>query len=522
MAEALTGDAVTADDKSSSAAPLARQGLAGRVAAAGGWTLLGQAAISVASLVATPFGIRALSAELYGVLALVNLIIGYVAFSDLALGAASTKFGAAEFARGSRSGEAGVIWTSLVVVAITATVMALIVAVSTPFLLRRVFLLPEHLWAVTTVSLHVALLGFVARQLSGVLNTPVLVRLRYRLDTLFTNGPLLLQIILVPVVLWLGGGLVSAVVVIASAATASALLYAAAGVRMLPELRRPQFRREQVGPLLRFGGHLVGASLIGLVLLNLERVLVVRLASVRALAHYTVAGVLANFVAVAPLGMMNSLFSAFSQLREAGPKEQLEGLYRQTQRLVLLGLPPLIVGLCAFGRPFLTLWAGPEFGQESTGPLCLLALASAVQVLTRISRELLKAHGHTHFVLRYYLFELVPYAVVAVVAVHFFGATGAAAACLLRMLADAVLIIRAGGAMSGFRFAPFAGQAPGYALAVLVLSLPLALAPFTEGLWGVALLALAVAVSLLAYCALVWRRLLSDEERVWLRKKVRR
>ena len=40
-------------------------------------------AVTLASLIATPFGIRALDVELYGVLALVNVVIGYAAFADL-------------------------------------------------------------------------------------------------------------------------------------------------------------------------------------------------------------------------------------------------------------------------------------------------------------------------------------------------------------------------------------------------------------------------------------------------------
>jgi O-antigen/teichoic acid export membrane protein len=511
----------TADDKTSSAGP-GQRGLAGKVVAAGAWTLAGQVATTVASFLATPYGLRALGPELYGIVALVNLIVGYIAFADLAMGAASTKFGAAEYARGSRPGESAVIWTALTIVAGTATAVALVVALATPLLLRQVFALPDQLRGVATVALHIALFGFVGRQLAGVLNTPVLVRLRYRLDSAFTNGPLLLQIILVPVVLWLGGGVIAAVTVIAVTSVASALLYAGAGLWMLNELRRPRLRRDLVGPLLRFGGPLVGASLVGLVLLSLERVLVVRLISVRALAHYTVAMTLGSFVAVAPLGMMNSLFSAFSQLRAAGSPQPLEALYRRAQRLVLLGLPPLVVGLCGLGRPFLSLWAGPEYGSESIGPLCFLALASVAQVVGRISRELLKAHGHTHFVLRFYLIEIVPYILVTLVCVRFFGTTGAAAAFFARMAADCVLMVRAAGWASGFRFAPFVGKGGEYGLALLVLCSPLVLAPFARGWVTVAFLVVALAASTAGYAGLVWRRLLGEDERAWLRDKIQK
>src|SRR5438046_2651484 len=147
MAEAAPRDDVEKADRAPGT-PGEGRGFAGRVVAAGIWTLAGQAATSLASLICTPFGIRALSAELYGVLALVNLVIGYVGFADLALGAASTKFAAGEYARGSRAGEAAVIWTSLAVVASTASAMAVFVGLATPLLLGRVFSLPPHLWRV--------------------------------------------------------------------------------------------------------------------------------------------------------------------------------------------------------------------------------------------------------------------------------------------------------------------------------------------------------------------------------------
>jgi hypothetical protein len=82
-------------------------------------------------------------------------------------------------------------------------------------------------------------------------------------------------------------------------------------------------------------------------------------------------------------------------------------------------------------------------------------------------------------------------------------------------------MVRAGGSASGFRFAPFGARAGGYGLALLVLASPLALAPFARG-WLVVPLILAVAVALLGYAGLAWRRVLDDDERRWLRERIRR
>src|SRR3954469_12628790 len=79
------------------------------------WSLFGQGGVLLASAVATPFTVKLLGTERYGALALLNLIVGYFAFADLGMGTASTRFGAAAFARHNETEEAEVVWTSLAV-----------------------------------------------------------------------------------------------------------------------------------------------------------------------------------------------------------------------------------------------------------------------------------------------------------------------------------------------------------------------------------------------------------------------
>jgi O-antigen/teichoic acid export membrane protein len=499
-----------------------RGALTTRVFAAGAWTLGGQLAVTLASLIATPFGIRALDVELYGVLALVNVVIGYAAFADLALGQASTKFAAEEFARRAPEREAAVVWTALGVVAVVSSVIAIALAAAAPAIMRRFFVLPGHLDDVAIAAVRVATIGFVAKNLAGVLNTPGLVRLRFRLDVGINSGPLVLQILLVPVVLWLGGGLVSAVVVMVCASVTIALLHGSAGMVLLPQLRRPRWDRALVGPMLRFGGHLVAASMVGIVLVNLERVLLVRLGSVTVLGFYTVSATLGGIVAMAPAGLMNPLFSSFSQLRALSKKDQLEDLYRRAQRAILLATIPLVVVMFAFVRPFLTLWAGPAFGRESTRPFCLLVFGVLAQLMTRTAKELLKAHGRTEVFLRFYLLELLPYGLLAAVLILKFGASGAALAYSLRLVADSWLVTRAASQVSGIRFHPFPGRGRWYLLAAALAASPLVFAPGANGVIDYLVLLGLIVLSLAAYAAVVWKTILTEGERGWIAASVAR
>src|SRR5437870_3702644 len=98
----------------------------------------------LATLVATPWTIRLLGPERYGVLALMSVIIGYLAFSDLGMGAASTRFGAMAHEQGDDEGEAAAIWSALVLALVPATLVgATLFAFARPLVVQGLRLPPS-------------------------------------------------------------------------------------------------------------------------------------------------------------------------------------------------------------------------------------------------------------------------------------------------------------------------------------------------------------------------------------------
>jgi O-antigen/teichoic acid export membrane protein len=199
-------------------------GLTSRVVRGSLLNLGGQGVTMVATLVATPFVIRLLGAPSYGLLALVHVLIGYLSFADMGMGTASTRFGSVAHARGDDDGESAVIWSSLAIAAVPSAMVALALAVGARLLVEQGLRLPAYLQASAVIAVRLAALGFLARTVAGVLNTPAMVRLRMDLVVLVTAGTSVGQILLVPVVVFLGGGLTGAVTVVAGAGVAAALL----------------------------------------------------------------------------------------------------------------------------------------------------------------------------------------------------------------------------------------------------------------------------------------------------------
>lgn len=523
--EAMINQPVASEPASPVAAPasVAAQpgssaGMTTKVVRGSLWTLGGQGVTILTALVATPFVIRLLGTESYGVLSLINVLIGYLAFSDMGMGNASTRFGGEAFARNDEAGEAAIIWTSLAIAMVPAALIAGALALTAPLIVQYLLKLPVHLQAAALLALQITALGFVCRAGAGVMNTPQIVRLRMDWNTLVNSGCLVAQIITVPVVLFFGGGLIGAVSVITSITLASLLLHALIAYRLLPRLAHPQIRRDLIKPLSRFGAGLVVSSFAGMLLTHAEKFFIVRLASVSSLAYYSVAFNLAWALAAVPIAMASSTLPAFSRLQADPDREPLKRLYTRALRGNLLWVAPASLLLCVIARPFFTLWAGPDYGRESTPLFYILVAGLILNIIAYVPYMLLMAYGRSDIIARIHVSELGPYVAGMIALTYYWGALGAAIAWSLRVLADTLLFTLMARRLAGFSVSPFPGHKGSYGLALACLLAPIGL---MLGGAALAIVAAATLLSLAAYGAIVWTRVLAREERDWLQAMLR-
>lgn len=493
-------------------------GMTTRVMRGSLWILTGQAVMLLVSLAATPFVIRLLGPDGYGVLSLINVMIGYLTFAEMGMGTASTRFGADFHGRNDNEGEAAVIFTSLLIALVPALLVAAVFAALAGPLVEQALRLPSHLHQEAVVAIRLAAAGFVARCVSGVINTPQLVRLRMDLHTLISSGTGAAQIFLIPIVLFLGGGLVGAAAVITAGAIAAALIHAVTSASLLPQLLRPRISRSLIRPLTGFGGSLVISSIASIILLNAEKILLTRFSSVTGLAYYSVAYTVASMLTIVPLAISQTLLPAFTRLQAEKDQEPLIRLYGRALRGNLLWIAPAGLVLCAAARPFFTLWAGPEFGRESTGPFFILVVGLMFNVMAYVPLNLLMAYGRSDVVARIHLVELVPYVLCAAVLTYKFGTVGAALAWSLRVVADVIIFSLAARRVSGFSPAPIPVNRFSY-LAALAALLP-ALVLIGISATNPALTIGGTLFCVLIYCGVVWARVLTSEERYWVRSLI--
>lgn len=488
------------------------------VASGGMWSLAAGLVTLAASLVATPFVLRGLGTEGYGVFSVIQVVVGYFALVDFGMGDASTRFSADAHARGDDEREAATVWTALLVQTLPSLLALAAVTFGAGFIADDVLDLPPEVRGAAVAAFPIAGLALVVRNVSTVFNSPQSVRLHWKSLALIGVVTGLTQIAAIPIVLELGGDLVDCVVVVALTNVFGLLLQAGYAMRLLPALRRPRIDLALAGTLARYGGWMVGVTLVTTIVMQSEKVLITRFSSPTALAYYAVAYSLAGVLTMLPRAIKGALFPVFSRLQADPSREPMLALYGQMVRSTLVVVGPLAVVMCVLAGPFFTVWAGPAYGEHSTPPFYVLTIGFLATGLTTIPVVLLKGIARVDLIARFNLILVLPFLALAALLTWQYGAVGGAIAFSVRALADAAMHFLAVRRLVGARIWTGRAELVAFLGTTLVLALPLV----TLAIPAVSLaVRLAItAPTLAAYAAATWRLVLTDEDRRALRSLV--
>ncbi len=471
------------------------------------------------ALLVTPYVIRRLGSEDYGLLALVNVLIVYMAYSDLGMGLASTKFGTEALAgRGERS-EAAAVWTCVLVTLVPMCLGTGALFLAARPLAAQLFRLPAHLEDPAVQALRLGVVTAWAVVLGSILNTPQLTRLKLRTNSTIEICVGLLQSCAILAVLAFGGSVTAVVAAGACAAVAGALIHFSVSARLCPSLLRPRGDPLLIRPLLRFGFAIVAGVAVGALIGQGEKFLLVRWGSTRDLAYYSIALTVSGVLLMLPTALSQPLMPSFVHLLSSSDKERLERLYNHILVGVVITILPIALLICVSARPFLTIWAGAEFGRESVLPTYILLAGVAVKAASQVPNALLVALGRVDLMPKFQAAELLPYGLAMLLLVARFGIVGAAIAWSVRTVAESLLLFVAAGRLAGIRQRLLPAHPFECCLALLVLIGPVSAAwvflPAQSLVFAVAVLAV------IGYGTMVYLRIATAEERTWFAGWVR-
>jgi O-antigen/teichoic acid export membrane protein len=476
-------------------------------------TLINMAGYGVPLLVAfftVPALLKGMGTERFGILTLAWMVVGYFGLFDLGMGRATTKFVAEALAKGEYDAAPRLIWTSLGMLAGLGLTGGLVLAATAPYLVTRVLNIPGTLHDETVLSFTILaasvplVLGTAAtrgtleaQQRFGLVNA-----VRIPMSAAFFAAPLL--------VLPYSPSLVPVAAMLLIVRFVEFVTYTLFCLYTIPGMKHPQLpEKALVKKLLGFGGWLTVTNVISPFMNYMDRFVIGSMLPITAVAYYSTSYDFVTRLGIVAGSLMGVVFPALTASSAIAP-DRIAGLIERSVKSLLLLLTPAALLLIVFAEPFLNLWVGHDFAVNSASVFQILAIGILLNSLAQVPFTAIQAMGRPDITSKLHLLELPFYLACLWFFVMRWGITGAAAAWLLRVVVDTLVLW-----MLADRMKPDSSvKKVSFIPVVAMISLSLCVTAYLSGRLGSAAQRVVFGCSYLSvFLAAYWLLLLSIDER---------
>lgn len=474
--------------------------------------LLGLVVPLAVGFVTIPLVVRALGNERFGILALVWVVFGYFGLFDLGLGRTTTKYIADALGRNEPGKLPGYLWTTVLLQTAIGIAAALLSYLAAPLIVRRMLNIPAGFIGETVLTLRLVGLSLPVMFVSSSFRGVLEAAQRFDLVNAVKVPVNILFYVLPLAGVALGYGLPGIVVLLVVSRAAALAVWARMSFSVMPPLRtRPALDKRLVRPLFSFSGWIGLSSILYAVTTSIDRLIIGSLLTVEAVAFYSAPYEAVNRVGVIPGSLSMVLFPAFSYLDAGRKQEETEALFARSTKFLLLSTGPVLLLLMFFAGDFLRLWLGPDYAAAATLVVQVLAAGFLVNTVLAVPNNYLMGIGRADIAPKYQAVELVVYTALAWAGARFWGIAGVAAATALRLVAFTLVLWVASHKVGRVRF--------GYVWRNGLAAALFALGLFTAGLAANAALGFGIlgAAALSAvFAAGAYFRLLDAREKAFL------
>jgi O-antigen/teichoic acid export membrane protein len=403
-------------------------------------TLLGRAIPFVVALVTVPVTIREFGLERFGVLALVWALLAQLSFFDFGVGKACTALVAQAVGRGEATKTGSVVWTAVHIQLAFGIAGAVTTVLAAPIGVQWLTMPPAlsseavTIFQLTGVSLPFTIGAIGLRGgLEGLQRFDVVGAIEAASKS---------AVLIVPAFgAAIGWDLpaVGIALIVSQAAAFACYVYACG--RFVPGFSGAwRFRREEAGALLRFGRWIAMTSVVGPLMMYLDRWVIGSMLGITAVAFYTTPFDLVFRLSVLSQSVIAALFPALSTLYAMRMGEAASHAAAVATRFVLIAVGLIGSVVILLARDLLAFWLGPEFARESSTVLQVLTVGLILNSIARIPYATVQAVGRPDVTAKFHVAELPFYVAILAGATRAWGLTGAAVAWTVRVAADGVLL----------------------------------------------------------------------------------
>ena len=404
------------------------------------YNFLGKLLPLAVAVFAMPILIHKLGTDRFGILTLCWAVIGYFSIFNLGIGAATTKFVAEYQARNQTEELPELIWSSVLLLFGFGVLAGLIGWSLSSWLVERVLNIEPSLWEESRQSLCLLMASlpffFATNGMQGVLAA------QHRFGVLnIINAPLALVNYLVPLLIL--AYTVNLVPIVGSLALARLVVCGISFGAMrqtLPGLTRPSWpKARNIKMLLSFGGWLTVSSIIGPLMVNMDRFLIGSVLTMSAVAYYVTPYELVSRFLIIPGSLTPVLFPTFSAFA-VEDQDKCGVLLNRSVKFLFLIMVPGIIAIIVMARPILELWLGQEFASRSTLVLQVLALGVLINCLAQVPFGAIQATGRPDLTAKCHMAEFLVYFLSLWLLIKPMGIVGVALAWTTRISLDMALL----------------------------------------------------------------------------------
>ncbi len=199
--------------------------------------------------------------------------------------------------------------------------------------------------------------------------------------------------------------------------------------QVIGRIRETRFEVNELKTIWRFSVGMSGVAVSGIVLMQLDKVLLSRILSLEDFGRYALAGVVASGLYILLTPTFNVIYPRLSALIVTNETEKLIDLYRSGTRLLLAALFPIAVAAAVFAEEILLLWTGNPSLASSTAPVVsLFLIGTALNGAMHFPYALQLAYGMTRLPLTINAILVVVMIPTTILLAFKYGAVGGAAA----------------------------------------------------------------------------------------------
>lgn len=471
------------------------------------YNLIGQGVPLLLALLAFPLLIQQLGTDRFGALTLLWAIIGYFSLFDLGVSRALIKVVAEKSSAGEEDQVPAFIGTALILAGSLGVAAALLLAAMTPWLVTSTLSIPPELAQETRSALYILAASLPLVTTSATFKGVLEGKQRFGASNAIQVGMGAVTFMGPLAALPVSATLTAIAVVLAAGRIAAWIAYFISSARLFPPaMPRLAPKAYAAKVLLRIGGWMAVSSVIGPIMVYMDRFVIGSVISLAAVAYYVTPYEVVTKLWLIPGALAAVLYPAFSASFNQD-RERTARLFGQGVKYAFIALFPITLALLTLSREVLELWIGAEFARNSYRVLQILAVGVLINSLAQIAYALVQGAGRPDLTAKFHLAELPFYLAALGWLVPAYGVMGAALAWTGRVTVDAVLLFYASGKLISVETAPRVNQA--WLLASLAgIGLATGL-----GLENVLVKLAFLAVGLPALLAWCWLRCFSAEER---------